>query len=67
MIRFGAATVEALADRLGQELGTPPDDPFAQDLILTEAVGSVDGLPKDSEAGWEPRNRVTESVPKYDS
>ena len=35
MIRYSAATVETLADQLGQEWSAAPADPFAEDLVLT--------------------------------
>ncbi|MCL2735587.1 MAG: exodeoxyribonuclease V subunit gamma [Propionibacteriaceae bacterium] len=39
MIRYTALDVEALADRLGQELSLPVADPFAEDLIVTRSGG----------------------------
>ena len=39
MIRYGAATVEALADKLAGELAAPPADVFAEDLVLTRGGG----------------------------
>ena len=37
MIRYSAATIETLADQLGQELAAPPEDPFATDLVVTRS------------------------------
>ena len=37
MIRYSGATVEILAEALGQELRAPVADPFAEDLILTRS------------------------------
>ncbi|MDR0285107.1 MAG: exodeoxyribonuclease V subunit gamma [Propionibacteriaceae bacterium] len=39
MIRYQAAMIETLADRLGRVLATPPADPFAPDLVLTRQGG----------------------------